>query len=94
MCSKHFKEGEIEYTHRLPSGDGTYREIPRKNLKLKEGAVPSILPGCPAYYSTQPTTKRRRLSSQTKDDELHSQAMNLSLMSNTEENKKFQITSI
>ena len=95
VCSKHFKEGDIEYTHRLPNGDGTYREIPRKHLKLKEGAVPSILPGCLAYYPTQPTTKRRRrFSSQTKDDELLSQAMFLSLMSNTEENEKFQITSI
>ena len=64
VCSKHFNEGDIEYTHRLPNGEGNYQEIPRKHLKLKEGgAVLSILPGCPAYYSTQPTTMRRRLSS-------------------------------
>lgn len=24
VCSKHFMEGEIEYTYRVPNGDGTY----------------------------------------------------------------------
>ena len=43
VCSKHYKDGDIEYTHRIPNGDGTYREIPRKCLKLKDGAVPSIM---------------------------------------------------
>ena len=34
---KHFREEDIEYTHKVPNGDGTYREIPRKNPKLKSG---------------------------------------------------------
>ena len=91
VCSKHFKEGDNEYTHRLPNGDGTYREIPRKHLLLKEGAVPSILPGYSAYYSTKPTTKRRRLSSQTKDNELLSQAMNLSLSQTLKRMRSFRL---
>ena len=42
VCVKHFREGDIEYTHKVPNGDGTYREIPRSHLKLKEGAVPAL----------------------------------------------------
>ena len=35
VCSKYFREEEIEHTHRVPNGDGTYREVPRMYLKLK-----------------------------------------------------------
>ena len=42
VCVKYFREGDIEYTHKVPNGDGTYREIPRSHLKLKEGAVPAL----------------------------------------------------
>ena len=48
--------------HRVPNGDGSYRETPRSRPKLKEGAVPAILPGCPLYYSSHSTNKRSRLS--------------------------------
>ena len=44
---KHFREEDIEYTHRVPNGDGTFREVPRVSPKLKDGAVPVFLPGCP-----------------------------------------------
>ena len=91
VCSKHFKDGDIEYTYKIPNGDGTYREIPRKCLKLKDGAVPSILPGCPSIYSSHSGTKCSRLTRECKDDELLSQAMSLSLISNNEENEKFLI---
>ena len=90
VCVKHFREGDIEYTHKVPNGDGTYREIPRSHLKLKEGAVPALLPGCPAYYSSS-ATKRSRLSVESKDDELLNQALNLSLSSEIKENENFLI---
>ena len=67
--------------------------MPRKYLKLKEGAVPSILPGCPSYYSTQTTNKRSRLSIEYKDEELFSQALHLSLKSNIDENERFILNS-
>ena len=67
VCSLHFKEEEIERTYKVPNGDGTFREMPRKYLKLKEGAVPSILSGCPNYYYSQTTNKRSRLSIESKD---------------------------
>ena len=75
----------------MPNGDGTYREIPRRCLKLEEGAVLFILPGYSPYYSSHSGTKRSRLSLESKDDELFSQAMSLSLITNAEENKKFLI---
>ena len=93
VCSQHFREEEIERTYKVPTGDGTYREMPRKYLKLKEGAVPSILPGCPTYYSTQTTNKRSRLSIESKREELFSQALHLSLKSNIDESERFILRS-
>ena len=75
LCSKHFREDKAETTHKVPNGDGSYREIPRNRPKLKDGAVPTILPGCPRYYSHHTATKRTRLSLENKDDELLYQAV-------------------
>ena len=47
---KHCRDEDVEYMHRVSNGDGSYQEIPRSKLKLKEGTVSYILPGCPAYY--------------------------------------------
>ena len=81
VCSKHFREDEVETTHKVPNGDGSYREIPRNRPKLKDGAVPTILPGCPRYSSSHTATKRTSLSLEDKDDELLYQAVKLSLES-------------
>ena len=93
LCSKHFREDEVETTHKVPNGDGSYREKPRNRPKLKDGAVPTILPGCPRCYSHHTATKRTRLSLEDKDDELLYQAVKLSLESDIEENEKFKIHS-
>ena len=90
---EHFREEDIEYMHRVPNGDGSYREMPRSRPKLKEGAVPAILPGCPLYYSSHSTNKRSRLSLECKDDELLNQAVTLSLRSEVEEDERFKIQS-
>ena len=55
--------------------------------------MPTLLPGCPSYYSTHSATKRSRLSLEEKDDELLSQAISLSLESDVEEKEKFKIQS-
>ena len=49
VCVKHFRDEDIEYTHRVPNGDGTFKEIPRVNPKLKNGAVP-------VFYQDVPLT--------------------------------------
>ena len=92
--SKHSREGEVETTHKVPNGDGSYREILRSCPKLKDGAVPTILPGCPAYYSSHSATKRTRLSIDDTDDELLYQAVTLSLEAEVEENEKFRIQNL
>ena len=79
VCSKHFREDDVETTHKVPNGDGSYREIPRNRPNLKDGSVPTILPGCPRYYSSHTATKRTCLSLEDKDDELLYQAVKLSL---------------
>ena len=78
----------------MPNGDGSYREIPRSRPKLGDGAVPTLLPGCPSNYSTHFDTKCSRLSLEEKDDELLSQAISLSLESDVEEKEKFKIQSL
>ena len=80
MCVKHFREDYIEYTHKVPNGDGSFLEIARINPRLKEGAIPAFLPGHPSICS-QPTTtqKRRRLSLDSKDEELLNETLTLSL---------------
>ena len=35
VCVNHFRQEDVEFTHKVPNGDGTYREIPRVNPKLK-----------------------------------------------------------
>ena len=57
VCPKNFRDNEVETTHKVPNGDGSYREIPRSRPKLRDGAVPTLLPGCPSYYSTHSATK-------------------------------------
>ena len=76
VCVKHFREEDIEYSHKVPNGDGTFREIPRVSPKLKDGAVPVYLPGCPSYY--QSSTKRRR-PLDLREYELFNQTLTLSI---------------
>ena len=87
---KTFWKEDIEYTHRVPNGEGTFREVPRVSPKLKDGVVPVFQPGCPSYYS-QNSTKRSLLSLDSKEDEFLNQAMSLSLKSDTEEGEKFKL---
>ena len=42
VCVKHYREEDIKYTHRVPNGDGTFREVPRVSPKLKDGDVPDF----------------------------------------------------
>ena len=53
VCIKHFRAEDVEYTHKVPNGDGTFREIPRASPKLKDGAIPCFLPECSSYYSSR-----------------------------------------
>ena len=92
MCVNHFRQEDFEYTHKVPNGDGTYREIPRVNPKLKDGAVPVFLPGHPSICSQSITsTKRRRVSPTSKDEEMFNEALTLSLASESEDKEKYQI---
>ena len=81
VCAKHFPKEDIQYFHTVPRGDGTSYEVPRGRHKLNPGAVPSLLPGCPSYYSSTPSTriKRTRFSYDSKEEDLLNQATNLSL---------------
>ena len=89
VCVKHFRTEDIEYTHKVPNGDGTFPEIPRVNPKLKDDAVPVFLPGCPSYYS-QSAAKRSRRSLDSKD--YLNQALTLSLRSDAEEKERFKVS--
>ena len=72
----------------MPKGDGAFTEVQRVKPMLKEGTVLSLLPGCPAYYSTE-STKRTRLSYDAKEEDLMNQTLQFSLRSESEEEMKF-----
>ena len=93
VCIKHFQKEDIDSTFKVPKGDGTFTEVPRVKPMLKEGTVPSLLPGCPAYYSTK-STKRTRLSYDEKEEDLMNQTLQLSLRSESEEKRKFIVNSL
>ena len=92
VCLKHFHEEDILFTHKIPSGDGTFTEIPPARPMLREGAIPRLLPGCPSYYSNS-SSKRTRLSFESKEDFIN-QVLNLSLQSEEEEKEKFSVRTI
>ena len=59
--------------------------------KLKDGAVPVFLPGHPSICSQSiASTKRRRVSPTSKDEEMFNEALALSLASESEEKEKYQ----
>ena len=91
VCVKHFRSEDVDSFHKVPRGDGTFTEIPRGKLNLKDGVVPCLLPGCPSYYSSTSTTKRTRLSYESKEEQMFNQAVQLSLKSDNENKLKYTI---
>ena len=72
VCVKHFKEEDIVRNDILPGKNGEPDIIiPRKRLKLKSDAVPSLFPNLPAYLSdTQPATRASPSKRKRKYEEL------------------------
>ncbi|KAI6652429.1 hypothetical protein LOD99_7443 [Oopsacas minuta] len=94
VCIKHFREEDVEYFHKVPNGDGTFTSVPRDKLKLKEGAIPCLLPGYPSYYSSTLTSKRTRLSYESKEKEMLNQTIQLSLKSESGAKHNFIIRNL
>ena len=86
--------GPIRWNQQKPSNliGREQIEIPRVNPKLKDGAVPVFLPEHPSICSQSiASTKRRRVSPTSKDEEMFNEALTLSLASESEEKEKYQI---
>ena len=62
VCLKHFHEEDI-----LSSKRRQNTEIPRAMPMLREGAITSLLPACPSYYSTS-SSKKTCLSFDSKEE--------------------------
>ena len=75
----------------VPNGDGTFRKEPRAKSKVKEGAIPVFLPECPSISQPTTSTKRKRLSLDSREEELLNQTLSLNLKSASEEKVKFKI---
>ena len=88
MCAKHFKEDDVE--PRFPIETEVIEKY-QKRPKQKDGAVPTVLPGCSRYYSSHTASKCTRLSLENKDDEPLYQAVRLSLELEVEENENLKI---
>ena len=65
--------------------------IKREKTILVNGAIPSILPGCPSYLSSTKTSRPYRFSHETKGEDLFIIARNLSLETQDKETKKFKV---
>ena len=57
MCEIHFSSSDIEKVYSFYASDGEKISKPLKYPRLKEGAVPSQFPNCPAYLSKQTTNR-------------------------------------
>ena len=86
VCVNHFREEDIERAYKVPNPDGTFQEIPRCQPKLRTGAVASILPGCPSYYS--PPVLMQRLSLEAKEVDQFTKVLQLSRTSHMEDTKR------
>ena len=56
VCVKQFRTEDIEYSHKVPNGESTFREISRVNPKLRDDAVQSF------YQDVPHTTPNLQLS--------------------------------
>lgn len=63
VCERHFHECDIITVDQFPIEDGANVKVPRLKRRLREGAVPSIFPGFPHYYS-----KRKPIVKKSGDD--------------------------
>ena len=93
VCAKHFREDDIEHVFKMPNPDGSFSEISRAQPKLRTGAVPSILPGCSSYYS-KPLAPIHRLSFEEKEYDHFTRAIQLSCISQKEEEEVYRVTTL
>ncbi|XP_030760392.1 zinc finger protein 813-like [Sitophilus oryzae] len=55
VCELHFRNEEVERSTKFYVTTGEALDVPLKVPRLKKGAIPSKLPGCPEYLSKQTT---------------------------------------
>ena len=71
--------------------DGNFTETIRTKPRLCQNAVPSILPGCPRYLSSEPLPRPTRFIRETKDEEHFAHAIRLSLDQQAYNTEKFTV---
>lgn len=70
VCAKHFCDSEIIKVERHFNSDGTYQDVPLKNPKLLESAIPSIFPNLPKYLSFKSRSDCQRTDPQARRENL------------------------
>ena len=92
VCVNHFRQEDVEYTQKFQMEMVLIVKFQESTQKLKDGAVPVFLPGHPSICSQSiASTKRRRVSPTSKDEEMFNEALILSLASESEEKEKYQM---
>ena len=56
-----------------------------------QNAVPSILPGCPTYLSSEPSPRPTRFVRESKDEELFAQALKLTIEQQAHDTEKYGV---
>ncbi|XP_047116143.1 uncharacterized protein LOC124796100 [Schistocerca piceifrons] len=87
VCELHFTESDIcRHTECYDEVKGTKLTVKLSRPRLREGAVPSVLPGCPSYLSTPSTSSRESAEERRArlDNEHLLQAIKDSIVTKTE----------
>ena len=91
VCMHHFHPKDIITVDRILQADGNFTERIRARPKLCQNAVPSILPGCPTYFSSEPLPRPTRFVRESKDEELFAQALKLSIEQQAHDTEKYGV---
>lgn len=88
MCELHFKPEDLRWeTSHFDEATGTKLNAKLQKPQLRDGAVPSLLPGCPSYLST--TTTNYRESPDAKRKRLEESALQAALAQSVADNVQY-----
>ena len=91
VCMLHFHTKDIITVDRVLQADGNFTETVRTRPRLCLNAVPSILPGCPRYLSSEPLPRPTQFIRETKDEKHFAHAIRLSLDQQAHGTEKFTV---
>jgi predicted nucleic acid binding AN1-type Zn finger protein len=92
VCELHFDKGDIESEVNFLDGSLNKIVVPLKRYRLRQNAIPSIMPNCPSYLSTKIVSRESAAERRCrKEDAFMKIAVASSIASNVEYEKKISV---